>query len=246
MEVNELKIINANMRWVALVVVMVFFLPPTALALPITVPTSLSPGDQYRLAFVTSSERDASSTDIAVYNQFVTDVANSISELADLNTNWYVIGSTATVDARDNTNTNPDVWVGVPIFLLNDTKLVDNNADLWDGSLDRPLNIEETGLAGGGGVWTGSDYDGTAYSDSWGNFPLGAWNVKDGYSGYTDNRWICDVGSGHGLNRSYALSDTLTVSGGEPIPEPTTICLMSFGLLGVLAIVIRQRKKGQY
>ena len=30
---------------------------------------------------------------------------------------------------------------------------------------------------------------------------------------------------------------------GEPIPEPTTLCLVGFGLLGVLGIVIRQRRK---
>lgn len=30
---------------------------------------------------------------------------------------------------------------------------------------------------------------------------------------------------------------------GEPIPEPSTICLMGFGLLGVLGIFIRQRRK---
>jgi len=29
----------------------------------------------------------------------------------------------------------------------------------------------------------------------------------------------------------------------EPIPEPTTICLMGFGLLSVLGVVIRQRRK---
>ena len=42
----------------------------------ITLPTSLSPGEEYRLAFVTSGTRDATATDIADYNTFVTDAAN--------------------------------------------------------------------------------------------------------------------------------------------------------------------------
>jgi hypothetical protein len=45
-----------------------------SLAAPITVPTGLNPGDRYRLAFVTSTTRDARSSNIADYNLFVTDV----------------------------------------------------------------------------------------------------------------------------------------------------------------------------
>jgi hypothetical protein len=37
----------------------------------VTVPTGLNPGDQYRLVFVTSGTRDATSTNIADYNTFV-------------------------------------------------------------------------------------------------------------------------------------------------------------------------------
>ena len=52
------------------------------------------------------------------------------------------IASTALVDARDNTSTVPSTAtggsLGVPIFLLNDMKLVDSNDDLWNGSLDIP------------------------------------------------------------------------------------------------------------
>lgn len=41
-------------------------MPITADAAPITLPIGLNPGDEYRLAFVTSTTRDATSTDIAV------------------------------------------------------------------------------------------------------------------------------------------------------------------------------------
>jgi hypothetical protein len=82
----------------------------------VTVPTDLNPGDQYRLVFVTDGTRDAQSTDIADYNAFVTAQANQSTELQALGVDWFVIGSTSTVSARDNTGT--DGGGGVPIYLL--------------------------------------------------------------------------------------------------------------------------------
>jgi hypothetical protein len=64
------------------------------------------------------------------------------------------------VDARDHTNTNPGAEVGVPIFLLNDTLLVNDNADLWDGTIEASLQIDETGSVlmsvNAELVWTGT------------------------------------------------------------------------------------------
>jgi len=37
--------------------------------------------------------------------------------------------------------------------------------------------------------------------------------------------------------------DNINIQTAEPIPEPTTIVLMSFGLLGILGVFIRQRRK---
>lgn len=68
---------------------------------------------------MTSETRNGASSAISSYNAFVTGVANTQPALASLGTTWKAIGSTETVDARDNTGTNPDVdGVGVPIFLL--------------------------------------------------------------------------------------------------------------------------------
>ena len=121
--------------------------PGNALAELITVPTSLNPGDQYRVVFVTSGTRDATSTNIVNYNNFVSNAANAVPPLANLGTTWTAMASTSAVDARDNTNTVPSIVaggsIGVPIFLLNDTKLVDNYDDLWDGDIDVPFNRTE-------------------------------------------------------------------------------------------------------
>ena len=69
----------------------------------ITVPTSLSPGDSYRLAFLTGQKIDATSDDINVYNTFV----DGLGDTNVIASDWRAIGSTPFTDARDNTVTNP-------------------------------------------------------------------------------------------------------------------------------------------
>lgn len=140
--------------------------PLAGYAAPITVPSGLSAGDQYRLAFVTSTRRDATSSDIADYNAFVTTAASTVSELVALGTTWSAIASTEDVDARDNTATNPSLAPGLPIYLLNDSRLAANNGILWSnasGLLETRLNITESGdLSSASTTWTGTSPDGTA------------------------------------------------------------------------------------
>ncbi|MCB1211118.1 MAG: choice-of-anchor D domain-containing protein, partial [Verrucomicrobiales bacterium] len=82
-------------------------------------PPGLAVGSVYRLIFVTTGARDATSTDINVYNAFVTDQANAAPALAALGTTWKAIASTATVYARDNTGTNRAVSTGGPFYGIN-------------------------------------------------------------------------------------------------------------------------------
>ena len=101
-------------------------------------------GDTYRLVFTTStSNYSAANTDIAGYNTHVTSVANA----AGLSGSWFVIGSTSAADARDNTSTNTTTdGAGVGIFLIDGTtKVADDNADLWDGTLDHAIDIDQDG-----------------------------------------------------------------------------------------------------
>jgi hypothetical protein len=67
-----------------------------------TIPPGLSPGDQYHLIFLTSGTRDATSSNIADYDAFVTDQANLSPVLAALGTTWRALGSTGTANAIDN------------------------------------------------------------------------------------------------------------------------------------------------
>jgi len=215
----------------------------------VTQPTSLSPGDTYRLAFVTSGTRDAASSDIADYNTFVTNAANDVPELLSLGTTWTAIASTAglvPVDARDNTNTVPSTVtggsLGVPIFLLNDTKLVDSNDDLWDGSIDVPLNRTEldTQFQSSTPVWTGTAANGTQKFDlavprGLGSTPF----VSFGNALFSDASWVDQSSADPGFPIPlYALSDELQVV----IPEPGTLTMLCFGLLGLLAHGHRRRR----
>ena len=208
--------------------------PTASLALPITVPAGLNPGDEYRLAFVTSQGLgestflNATSTDITVYNDFVTSVAARISELVALGVDWTAIASTPTVDARDNTSTNPGSAVGVPIFLLNGQLLVNNNADLWDGNIGTTLSIWEDGSTGfNSGVWTGTNSSGMGIT----NLELGRLSAGLGRANQTDARWITDGSTGFTTQLTFfAISGTLTA-----VPEPGAAALLAFGLAGLAA-----------
>ena len=139
-----------------------------------TVPTDLNLCERYRLAFVTSTTINAVATQIGTYNNFVTEVAESVPQLAALDTIWTAIASTATVFARDNTGTNPSDDDGVPIYLLNDTRLASENADLWDGSLAVNLDVDESADQVVSLVWTGTNGDGgSGASVSLGGVPEG-------------------------------------------------------------------------
>lgn len=142
---------------------------PVAFADIVIQPPGLNIGDQYRLVFVTSGTRNAQSSNIADYNSFVTTQANQSAALTALGTTWTVIGSTSTVDARDNTGTNPDTSVGVPIYNLQGQLNAANNSDLWDGSLLNPIRFNQVGLVNDAPeVFTGSDSNGVkSLSPQW-------------------------------------------------------------------------------
>ena len=220
---------NANVAGATLVLGAALFFGSAneILAAPTTLPTGLNPGDQYRLAFVTSATRDSTSSNIADYNDFVTATANAVPELLALGTPWTAIASTSTTDARDNTGTDPGSEVGVGIYLLNDTLIAVDNIDLWDGYVSVPFDVTEVGTKGDQvSVWTGTQADGTADS------VLGVGLSTGGSTAATQFQWI-----GYSLFESssllpiYAISATLTV-----VPEPGTATLLTLGLIALTRI----------
>ena len=96
-----------------------------------TQPSGLNNGDQYRLIFVTSTTRDATSTNIADYNNFVAGVAATVPALVGLGTTWTAVVSTPTVAAVTNTGTDwtPAGATGV-IIRTTDLPTIDLMADV--------------------------------------------------------------------------------------------------------------------
>ena len=137
------------------------------------VPSGLSFGDRFRLLFVSSTKRNATSADIADYNSFVqTRAAGGHSEIAGFASGFRAVASTAVVDARDNSNTNPGVdQAGVPIYWLGGAKVADDYADFYDGDWDSLAAVDESGntvnvdnsddILKTNGIWTGSYDNGT-------------------------------------------------------------------------------------
>ena len=199
-----------------------------ALAGVVTLPPQLQPGDQYRLVFVTNGTRNASSQDIEVYNTFVQNQALLSAELAGLGINWHVIGSTLSVNAKDNTGT----FAGVPIYNLNAQLVASGDLDLWDGALGNPINIDIYGNVLDGRVFTGTGTDGTGIE----NRQLGGPNsfqVQYGYCANTGGSWINSgdwLGAGEGTALYYyGISDVLTVAA---VPAPGSFILL-FSALAV-------------
>ena len=133
------------------------------------IPSGLSGGDSFRLLFVSSTKRDASSTDIADYNSFVqARAAAGHAALASHSSAFRAVASTAAVDARDNTSTT---GTGVPVYWVSGQKVADDYADFYDASWDSCVARDESGgsvalpnldanLANA--IWTGTNHDGTA------------------------------------------------------------------------------------
>jgi hypothetical protein len=193
----------------------------------VVVPPGLNPGDQYRLVFVTSGTRNATSSNINDYNTFVTNQVTGSALATQLTTagfnlgtiTWKAIGSTAATSAKVNTGTDgsqPDV----PIYLIDGNKVANNNADLWDGSIQTQINRTQTDGTYSDQVFTGSDTNGSPLTNS-----LGAAISRTGASIFSDDSWISwsDANSQNFSLPLYGMSSVLTVpTPAVTVPEPSS------------------------
>ena len=114
------------------------------------VPPGISAGSSFRLLFVSSTHRDATSTDIADYNSHVqAAAARGHPEIVPYHPHFTAVGSTADTDARDNTRTTYTASnKGLPIHWLGGSKVADDYADFYDGTWDDEANPKnESGSA---------------------------------------------------------------------------------------------------
>ena len=202
------------------------------------VPSGLVDGDSFRLLFIGSNGRDASSSDIAVYNTFIQNLAAAgHADIQAHSATFRMLGSTEAVDARDNTGTT---GTGVPIYWLGGAKVADDYADLYDGDWDEEATgARETGAPVSIGtswkIWTGSAQDGTEAFHS---------NNTSRALGNAGNHWVMQgspngSNSAHGpiesdtANRStnsglYGLSGVFTVDASlDAVNTPPTFLLES-------------------
>lgn len=210
-------------------------------------PPGLESGDEYRLAFVTSGVRRATSTDIEFYNDFVNlEASRANSIISALDIEWKAIVSTDEVDARDNTNTN---WletgdVGVPIYRVDGERVASDYTQFW--TIDFTEDVAVLNITPSGGqvfpdplsrlgipeVFTGTDFTGrAAFSNAFQESrAVGNSRVMIGdASSATFRFWGAEVASGDSFSRHiYAISEVLTV-----VPEPTGACLILFVVLGL-------------
>ena len=133
------------------------------------VPTGINAGDGFRLLFVTSGGRDATSTDIDDYNAFVQDAAaGGHADIQPYSGLFRALASTDAVDAIDNTaTTHTTAEPGVPIWWLNGPKAADNYSDFYDDDWDhydpgRNESGSEVDFGANDRVWTGTEEDGEA------------------------------------------------------------------------------------
>ena len=151
-------------------------------------PSGLQAGDRFRLLIVTSTTRDATSTNISHYDAHVQSAvasANGHTDIRSYSSGFRVLGSTETVNARDHTETR-DTDTSAPIYYLNGDKVADDYAGLYDGTgWDSDVPRDESGevigvihpyypLESDPEVWTGTNSDGTA----------GTRGILDAYLGF--------------------------------------------------------------
>ena len=206
----------------------------------VVVPPGLNPGYQYRLVFITDGARDATSSNINDYNTFVTNQVTGSALATQLTTagfnlgtiTWKAIGSTFATSAKVNTGTDgsqPDV----PIYLIDGNKVANNNADLWDGSIQTYIDRTQIDIQVSSSVWTGTQADGSTSFLPLGNaigFPPGSGFPPVAALGNTvslSTAWINGFASGPTNEFSlYGMSSVLTVPGTTPavsVPEPSSL-----------------------
>ena len=214
---------------------------PNVSASPITIPPLLAPGSSYLLAFMTLGTRDATSTNIADYDSFVSTVANSDPTLAALGTTWKVIGSTSAVNAAAHISVGP-----LPVYNLAGQLVANNSADLFDGSIANGVHYAQDGsdcnvLCGQGNPFTGTNGNGTTAVGA----ELGCTGdncVNIGSFAATNGTWLAFAPRDPASPRPfYGISAELTVPT-TVVPEPASLLLFGAGLL---AAAMRQRRKSR-
>ena len=154
-------------------------------------PDGVEAGDEFRLLFVTADARDATSSDIGVYDAFVRASAagghsgGAHAAIVPFARHFRAVGSTAEVDARERLGMDPGIedHKDVPVWWLGGPRVAAGNAAFWsEGWENTPLRRDAAGAQVPGSrshsqwVWTGTRSNGARHATN----PLGSTRVQAG------------------------------------------------------------------
>ena len=200
-------------------------------------PAGLSPGDNYRVVYVTSLTTTALSTDIDDYNIHAQNDASQSATLNALGSTWKAVGSTSAVDAIDNTASQPDAGDQFPIYTTGGARVANDYTDLWDGSLLAKItDINGNEVNEGVPVWTGTNTAGTEKFTSGNSQALGGFPPMTGFPSAINSDWIeVDGAGGESSFQMYAMSGLVAA-----VPEPSFYAMVSG--LGLLGFAVARRR----
>ncbi len=211
----------------------------------IATPSGLSPGDQFRIVFLTVATTQATNTDIGYYNTFVNN--DAINQAGGIGNNvvygstaltWTAIASTNDIAAISNVGS-----FDVPVYLGSGTLITpsDTASGLWSGSLLSPINEFLTDpFFFDTAVWTGTLPDGS----NAGSFTLGSgsgFGSLPGLSNKSNSEWVATGATPSTFsNNMYGISQVLTA-----VPEPSTYAMALAGLACGGYSLFRRRKRAE-
>jgi hypothetical protein len=225
-----LKTVLTTCRYAMCISLGVLSVSGTASATLIESIEALAEGAKYRVLFVTSTKRDATSTDIVDYNTFVNTAAqNGIT--GGLGLTWKALASTRDVSAMDNSGIGNADPLPVTIFNTIGQVVAISGADLWDGSLMNTVGFDEHGVYGSRAAFTGTGH--TGFSGHNHVLGSGLYSYLYGMTNSLNPGWMgWDRAGGAATYSLYGVSGLVT----KPIveaPEPGTAILLSLGLAGL-------------
>jgi hypothetical protein len=223
---------------------------PAVANLVIATPPGLAPGEEFRIVFVTDGTINATSSNISVYNTFVTNDAiaqagggSNVVTYAGTTLTWSAIASTPSIDAISNVGTT-----GAAVYLASGTLVSssDDSSGLWatTGALNAPISQDLKGNTITNTPWTGTDPGGVGSIGGEGvlgnNIPFnGGFSATVGNSTVADQGafgWVRFDGVAPQTDQKplYGISQVLTVAG---VPEPSSICLAALGVFGGIIMI---------
>jgi hypothetical protein len=223
---------------------------PSAARAALVPPAGLSPGEPYRIIYVTSDsisglQSQVGNQAVVAYNNFVTSEANAAgSELASLATTWSSLTTEATFGTSSYTNAYDNIGApfSIPVYTPAGVLVASNSAQLFGGgSIDTPIDLNQFGNVESTSVWTGSTPGGVNAGN-----PLNYPNIREGAvygsSTATSASWISLGGANPNASLPiYGISGELFAP--AAVPEPASIAI--WGLLvsaGAVGAYVRRRK----